>query len=168
MRTSGTGSAAEELGRAFIINDNEFHTTLYELAGKRTVMDFLTGVSSQYERFRTFLNLGDRDNLLRLYNDHIKIWSYLLAGLWGSRCSFPSHLRRLQCKHRDHLQASGLFLSVSLESFRAGNPQADYACRIVSQTRSHSCFNDVIFSCSPSRVPARKSATIAALCSKVP
>ena len=57
---------AEELGRAFIINDNEFHTTLYELAGKRTVMDFLTGVSSQYERFRTFLNLGDRDNLLRL------------------------------------------------------------------------------------------------------
>ena len=42
---------AEELGRAFIINDNEFHTTLYELAGKRTVMDFLTGVSSQYERF---------------------------------------------------------------------------------------------------------------------
>lgn len=66
---------AEELGRAFIINDNEFHTTLYELAGKRTVMDFLTGVSSQYERFRTFLNLGDRDNLLRLYNDHIKIWS---------------------------------------------------------------------------------------------
>ena len=61
---------AEELGRAFIINDNEFHTTLYELAGKRTVMDFLTGVSSQYERFRTFLNLGDRDNLLRLYNDH--------------------------------------------------------------------------------------------------
>lgn len=52
---------AEELGRAFIINDNEFHTTLYELAGKRTVMDFLTGVSSQYERFRTFLNLGDRE-----------------------------------------------------------------------------------------------------------
>ena len=35
--------SAEELGRAFIINDNEFHTTLYELAGKRTVMDFLTG-----------------------------------------------------------------------------------------------------------------------------
>ena len=161
---------AEELGRAFIINDNEFHTTLYELAGKRTVMDFLTGVSSQYERFRTFLNLGDRDNLLRLYNDHIKIWSCISSrdyeGLLG--CSFPSHLRRLQCKHRDHLQASGLFLSVSLESFRAGNPQADYACRIVSQTRSHSCFNDVIFSCSPSRVPARKSATIAALCSKSP
>ena len=82
---------AEELGRAFIINDNEFHTTLYELAGKRTVMDFLTGVSSQYERFRTFLNLGDRDNLLRLYNDHIKIWSCISSRDYEGLSDVVSH-----------------------------------------------------------------------------
>ena len=82
---------AAELGRAFIINDNEFHTTLYELAGKRTVMDFLTGVSSQYERFRTFLNLGDRDNLLRLYNDHIKIWSCISSRDYEGLSDVVSH-----------------------------------------------------------------------------
>lgn len=66
--------SADELARAFIISDNEFHNTLYELAGKRTVMNFLQSVNSQYERFRTFLNLGDRNNLLRLYEEHTKIW----------------------------------------------------------------------------------------------
>lgn len=69
--------SADELGRAFIISDNEFHNTLYELAGKRTVMNFLQSINSQYERFRTFLNLGDRDNLLRLYEDHNKIWEFI-------------------------------------------------------------------------------------------
>ena len=65
--------------------------TLYELAGKRTVMDFLTGVSSQYERFRTFLNLGDRDNLLRLYNDHIKIWSCISSRDYEGLSDVVSH-----------------------------------------------------------------------------
>ena len=63
---------AEELGRAFIINDNEFHTTLYELAG-------------------TFLNLGDRDNLLRLYNDHIKIWSCISSRDYEGLSDVVSH-----------------------------------------------------------------------------
>lgn len=67
----------EELGRSFIISDNEFHGTLYDLAGKSNVMSFLKSINSQYERFRTFLNLGDRDNLLRLYDDHTQIWEYI-------------------------------------------------------------------------------------------
>ena len=84
-------TAGYDKSQDFIINDNEFHTTLYELAGKRTVMDFLTGVSSQYERFRTFLNLGDRDNLLRLYNDHIKIWSCISSRDYEGLSDVVSH-----------------------------------------------------------------------------
>lgn len=69
-----TNSDSEELGRAFIISDNEFHNTLYEMAGKKNVMSFLKNIDSQYERFRTFLNLGDRNNLMRLYSDHVMLW----------------------------------------------------------------------------------------------
>lgn len=67
----------EALGRAFLLSDNEFHNTLYALAGKQNVMSFLKSINSQYERFRTFLNLGDRDNLQKLYNEHNNIWQYI-------------------------------------------------------------------------------------------
>lgn len=65
---------AEELGRAFIVSDNDFHHALFELAGKKNVMQFLSTVTSQYERFRTFLNLGGREELMLLYEDHVNIW----------------------------------------------------------------------------------------------
>ena len=67
----------EALGRAFLLSDNEFHNTLYALAGKQNVMSFLKSINSQYERFRTFFNLGDRDNLQKLYNEHNNIWQYI-------------------------------------------------------------------------------------------
>lgn len=69
----------EELGRAFLISDNDFHNTLYEMAGKKNVMLFLKSIDSQYERFRTFLNLGDRDNLMHLYHDHKALLEYIAA-----------------------------------------------------------------------------------------
>lgn len=69
-----TELSAEELGRAFIISDNDFHYALFDLAGKKNVMDFLNTITSQYERFRTFLNLGGRDELMLLYEDHVNIW----------------------------------------------------------------------------------------------
>lgn len=65
----------EELGRAFIVSDNEFHQMLYEMAGKANVIRFFHTVSSQYERFRTFLNLRGRDNLILLYKEHEAIWN---------------------------------------------------------------------------------------------
>lgn len=68
---------ADELARQFIISDNEFHVTLYEMAGKKNVMSFLKSINSEYERFRTFLNLGERRNLMRLYEDHNAILEYI-------------------------------------------------------------------------------------------
>lgn len=67
----------EELSRAFVVSDNEFHAALYELAGKKNVLNFFGSINSQYERFRTFLNLSGRNDLLRLYNDHEAIWTYI-------------------------------------------------------------------------------------------
>lgn len=82
---------ADELGRAFIISDNEFHNTLYEMAGKKNVMSFLKSIDSQYERFRTFLNLGDRDNLMRLYGDHVALWEDIAGKDYENLASTISH-----------------------------------------------------------------------------
>lgn len=81
----------EELSRAFIISDNAFHNTLYELAGKKNVMNFWQSINSQYERFRTFLNLGERENLLRLYHDHEKIWEYISCRDYEKLANSISH-----------------------------------------------------------------------------
>lgn len=69
----------EELSRAFIISDNEFHNTLFDIAGKKNVMYFFRSINSQYERFRTFLNLGGKEDLTRLCKDHETLWRYIAA-----------------------------------------------------------------------------------------
>lgn len=83
--------SAEELGRAFIINDNEFHNALYDMAGKKNVMLFLRSINSQYERFRTFLNQGGRNDLLRLYEDHEKIWTCISQKQYEALANIISH-----------------------------------------------------------------------------
>lgn len=86
-----TDMPADELGRAFIISDNEFHNTLYEMAGKKNVMLFIQSVNSQYERFRTFLNQGGRDWMCRLYDDHEKIWTYIAKKEYDQLANMISH-----------------------------------------------------------------------------
>ncbi len=68
----------EELGRTFIVHDNEFHYALYELAGRKNISLFYSAINSQYERFRTFINLGGRDELHRLYHEHEQIWECIV------------------------------------------------------------------------------------------
>ena len=70
--------SAEELSRAFILNDNAFHYALYELAGKQNIMHFYAAINAQYERFRTFINLSGRDELKKLYEEHAVLWSHIL------------------------------------------------------------------------------------------
>jgi len=70
--------SSEELSRAFIVSDNAFHYALYELAGKQNITHFYTMINSQYERFRTFINLSGRDELKKLYEEHLTIWNYIL------------------------------------------------------------------------------------------
>lgn len=67
----------KEMSRAFIIADNHFHQTLYELAGKKHVSTFFNAINSQYERFRTFINLSSKNDLQQLYDDHVSIAAYI-------------------------------------------------------------------------------------------
>lgn len=68
----------EEMARTFIVHDNEFHYALYEMAGRKNISLFYGAVNSQYERFRTFINLGGKDELQRLYNEHEQIWNCIV------------------------------------------------------------------------------------------
>jgi len=74
-----SGAPEEELARSFIVHDNDFHYALYELAGRKNVYQFYDAVNSQYERFRTFINLGGIKELQRLYNEHEQIWNCIVA-----------------------------------------------------------------------------------------
>ena len=64
----------EELSRAFIHSDNEFHTALFDAAGKKNIIKFIYSYNSQYERFRTFVNYNGKNDLQKLYDCHVKIW----------------------------------------------------------------------------------------------
>ena len=63
-----------ELSRAFILADNEFHYTLFDMAGKKNVSSIFHSISSEYERFRTFINWDGKETLLRLHHDHEEIF----------------------------------------------------------------------------------------------
>lgn len=63
----------EELSRAFINSDNEFHTALFDAAGKKNIIKFLYAYNSQYERFRTFINFTGKDDIRKLYESHLHI-----------------------------------------------------------------------------------------------
>ncbi len=69
----------EELSRAFIKCDNEFHAALLELAGRKSITAFLYSFNSQYERFRTFINYSGREDIKKLYDAHCRIWECILA-----------------------------------------------------------------------------------------
>lgn len=81
----------EEMSRAFIVADNRFHHTLYELAGKKNIITFFNAINSQYERFRTFINLGGKNDLLRLYHDHTAIWECIASQDYNGLCDRISH-----------------------------------------------------------------------------
>lgn len=67
----------EELSRAFIDSDDAFHAMLFDAAGKGKITEFLQMVNAQYARFRTLINFNGKEDLLKLYEAHIKIWEYI-------------------------------------------------------------------------------------------
>ncbi len=67
----------EDLSRAFIISDDDFHNFLFHLAGKDNLITFISPFMNQYERFRTFVNLYMPENIKVLYEDHKMIWEYI-------------------------------------------------------------------------------------------
>lgn len=83
----------DELSRAFIHSDNEFHTALFDAAGKKNIINFLYSYNSQYERFRTFINFNGKADLQKLYDGHVKIWECIIShDLEGLRDCINHHL----------------------------------------------------------------------------
>ena len=108
----------EEMSRAFIIADNRFHHTLYELAGKKNIATFFGAINSQYERFRTFINLNGKNDLLRLYNDHAEIWESITTQDYD-------HLRDKVSHHiYDGFNASALEIHKHPEYFKIVEKQS--------------------------------------------
>ena len=68
----------DELSRAFILSDNDFHTALFDAAGKKNIIKFLYSYNSQYERFRTFINFNGKEDLQKLYECHVSIWNSIV------------------------------------------------------------------------------------------
>ena len=108
-----SGLNEDALGRAFIRSDNEFHNTLYEMAGKKNVMDFLKNINSQYERFRTFSNFTDRSKLLSLYDEHTALWQYISGKDYEKLSDTISHHiydgfnanTEIVCRHPEYFKA---------------------------------------------------------------
>ena len=113
-----SGLPVPEMSRAFIVADNRFHHTLYELAGKKNIITFFNAINSQYERFRTFINLGGKDDLLRLYHDHTAIWECI------STQDYDSLRDRISHHIYDGFNASALEVHKHPEYFKITKKQA--------------------------------------------
>lgn len=80
-----------EMSRQFIISDNRFHQTLYELAGKKNISTFFNTINSQYERFRTFINMSGKNDLSLLYQEHIEITNCIIEKCFDDLQTLISH-----------------------------------------------------------------------------
>lgn len=101
----------EELSRAFIRSDNDFHAALFDAAGKKNIMHFLHTYNSQYERFRTFINFNGKSDLQKLYESHLQIWNCIVSkDLNGLKDCINHHLY-------DGINASNHIISKAPEYF---------------------------------------------------
>lgn len=66
-----------EFSREFATSDNDFHNTLFTLAGKASLIPYFQLINPQYERFRAFLNLHDRSTVKLLYLQHAKALDFI-------------------------------------------------------------------------------------------
>lgn len=74
LLSSDTG---RNLAKEFIKSDNEFHRTIFEIAGKRNVWNYLMTFEHHYERFRMLLNINSKEKLEKLNKDHYNILGLL-------------------------------------------------------------------------------------------
>lgn len=63
----------EDLARNFLSVDNEFHRTLFEIAGRESVWDYIESLQYHYNRLRLFVNRADRQKLRKIYEQHCQM-----------------------------------------------------------------------------------------------
>lgn len=67
----------EELAVKFMILDNEFHKLLFELTGRIGIWEYLQNIQHHYDRFRIFVDQGDKVKLTKLFNEHRMLAKYM-------------------------------------------------------------------------------------------
>lgn len=70
---SSTKEEHEFLANRFLILDNEFHHTLFKMAGKGNIWEFMTLYNAHYERFRMLINWSENHMLPKLYEQHCQL-----------------------------------------------------------------------------------------------
>ena len=100
---------SEELGRAFLQADHEFHNTLFTAAGKPNIHKYLNQLNYQYERFRTYINFNGKGDLKKLYHSHKEMVECPLLLRGGGFCTLS---------HRDYL---GALLALGIERHVLGD-----------------------------------------------
>lgn len=63
----------EDISAKFIRLDNEFHQLMYVLDNHQGVSVLLKNVEQHYQRFRTFIDISNKERIKELYNDHVRI-----------------------------------------------------------------------------------------------
>ena len=82
-----------ELAKEFFKLDNELHQTMFDFVGRSQVYTLLKSLEIQYERFRMFLNLTDKETLYALYLEHQEIIKCLsLKNMEDLKPVFSNHI----------------------------------------------------------------------------
>lgn len=83
----------KQLAKEFILADNEYHKTIFELAGRSNIWNYLCSIEHHYERLRMFLNLTQKEILYDLYEEHVQILNHILQNnMEGLHKLFSHHL----------------------------------------------------------------------------
>lgn len=83
----------KQLAKEFILVDNEFHKTIFEIAGRSNIWNYLCSIEHHYERLRMFLNLTDKEILFSLYEEHVEMLHAVIAkDMDALRPLFSRHL----------------------------------------------------------------------------
>ena len=61
----------------FAKSDDDFHQSLFHLAGKTSLIQYLQNINAPYERFRSFLVQEDRATFQVFYNQHIQLLDHI-------------------------------------------------------------------------------------------
>lgn len=69
-----------EIAVQFMILDNEFHKTIFELTGRGAIWGYMQSIQYHYDRFRVFVNEGSREKNKKLYEEHVELLRNLKEG----------------------------------------------------------------------------------------
>ena len=90
---NATELSDEQLASKFMELDNEFHRTLFEIAGRETVWEYIEKLQYQYNRLRIFVNRADRHKLKSICKQHKQIMSAIeRQDCDGAKAVYERHL----------------------------------------------------------------------------